>query len=180
MRPKARAFFLSPFRSPTPEVWVEGPSGSQGQGGRPRRQLRRGLAMTPYRGGAHCPVGPGSARTEQKGAGGWREGLPWLALLPVLRCSMAHGAPPENLNTPGHTAGDASGQGHHHWTSLPDLGPIGQGGGGQGRRRRRLGLFRSSFGPWPFYVYYFSLRRSLFSPPPGGPRPFALLGTNQA
>ncbi len=57
---------------------------------------------------------------------------------------------------------------------------LGRGRGGQGRRRRRLGLFRSSFGPWPFYVYYFSLRRSLFSPPPGGPRPFALLGTNQA
>ncbi len=63
-----------------------------------------------------------AARTEQKGAGGWREGLPWLALLPVLRCSMAHGAPPENLNTPGHTAGDAS-----------DLGPIGQGGGAIGQ-----------------------------------------------
>ena len=170
MRPKASAFFLSPFRSPTPEVWVEGPSGSQGQGGRPRRQLRRGLAMTPYRGGAHCPVGPGSARTEQKGAGGWREGLPWLALLPVLRCSMAHGAPPENLNTPGHTAGDASGQGHHHWTSWPDLRPIGQGGGCRdgGGGLDYLGPL-SAHGP---FMFFHCVAR--FSPPPGGPRPLCV------
>ncbi len=103
-----------------------------------------------------------AARAEQKGAGGWREGLPWLALLPVLRCSMAHGAPPENLNTPGHTAGDKLARPWAHWP----------GGGVQGRRRRRLGLFRSSFGPWPLFfccvAYFFLL--------PGAPAPLHCSG----
>ncbi len=47
-----------------------------------------------------------------------------------LRRTAGDGAPPENLNTPGRTAGDASGHGHHHWRSLPDLGPWAGGGAG--------------------------------------------------
>ena len=65
-----------------------------------------------------------------------------LAAPPVTaREALAlRGAPPETArhtagephstvdSTPGHTAGDATGHGHHHWRSLPDLGPWALGG----------------------------------------------------
>ncbi len=121
-----------------------------------------------------------AARTEQKGAGGWRgcHGLrcfqffvaPWRTAR-RRRTSIPLDTLPETPRARGTTTGQA----------CQTLGPLATGGGGGCRDGGGGGLDYlgplSSLGPFMFFFFIASL---VFSPPPGGPRPFALLGTNQA